>query len=241
MSLDIYNSLVSESRNIVVFTGAGISTESGIPDFRSPTGIWTKNQPIEFKDFLSSEEIRVEFWKRKFAIDAAISQAKPNSGHMAISKLNEIGKVSKIITQNIDDLHEQAGSNSVLHIHGELKKVRSSINPNLIYDLKGWELKTEDKCEKGSQLRPHIVWFGEAVPKIEEAEEITAKADVLIIVGTSLNVYPAAGLSNAVKPGTKVYLVDPGEVETVGISNLSIIKSTATEGLPKLVDFLLKE
>jgi len=226
--------------NIVILSGAGISAESGISTFRDSNGLWENHSIYDVATpdaWDRDSELVNRFYNAR---RKQLFTVKPNDGHFSLVKLETKFNVS-IITQNIDDLHEQAGSNSVLHLHGELKKVRSSINPNLIYDLKGWELKTEDKCEKGSQLRPHIVWFGEAVPKIEEAEEITAKADVLIIVGTSLNVYPAAGLSNAVKPGTKVYLVDPGEVETVGISNLSIIKSTATEGLPKLVDFLLKE
>ena len=226
--------------NIVILSGAGISAESGISTFRDSNGLWENHSIYDVATpdaWDRDSELVNRFYNAR---RKQLFTVKPNDGHFSLVKLESKFNVN-IITQNIDDLHEQAGSNSVLHLHGELKKVRSSINPNLIYDLKGWELKTEDKCEKGSQLRPHIVWFGEAVPKIEEAEEITAKADVLIIVGTSLNVYPAAGLSNAVKPGTKVYLVDPGEVETVGISNLSIIKSTATEGLPKLVDFLLKE
>ena len=226
--------------NIVILSGAGISAESGISTFRDSNGLWENHSIYDVATpdaWNRDSELVNRFYNAR---RKQLFTVKPNDGHFSLVKLESKFNVS-IITQNIDDLHEQAGSNSVLHLHGELKKVRSSINPNLIYDLKGWELKTEDKCEKGSQLRPHIVWFGEAVPKIEEAEEITAKADVLIIVGTSLNVYPAAGLSNAVKPDTKVYLVDPGGVETMGISNLTIIKSTATEGLPKLVDFLLEE
>ena len=226
--------------NIVILSGAGISAESGISTFRDSNGLWENHSIYDVATpdaWNRDSELVNRFYNAR---RKQLFTVKPNDGHFSLVKLESKFNVS-IITQNIDDLHEQAGSNSVLHLHGELKKVRSSINPNLIYDLKGWELKTEDKCEKGSQLRPHIVWFGEAVPKIEEAEEITAKADVLIIVGTSLNVYPAAGLSNAVKPGTKVYLVDPGGVETMGISNLTIIKSTATEGLPKLVNDLLEE
>ena len=149
MSIDVFNNLLNESSKIVVFTGAGISTESGIPDFRSPTGIWTKNQPIEFKDFLSSEEIRIEFWKRKFAIDATISKAKPNSGHIAISKLKKIGKVSKVITQNIDNLHQNSGisSDDVIELHGnttyakcldcemkyELELIKSLFEKKLLY------------------------------------------------------------------------------------------------------------
>jgi NAD-dependent deacetylase len=226
--------------NIVILSGAGISAESGISTFRDSNGLWENHSIYDVATpdaWNRDSELVNRFYNAR---RKQLFTVKPNDGHFSLVKLESKFNVS-IITQNIDDLHEQAGSNSVLHLHGELKKVRSSVNPNLIYDLKGWELKTEDKCEKGSQLRPHIVWFGEAVPKIEEAEEITAKADVLIIVGTSLNVYPAAGLSNAVKPGTKVYLVDPGEVETMGISNLTMIKSTATEGLPKLVNDLLEE
>ncbi len=226
--------------SIVILSGAGISAESGISTFRDSNGLWENHsiQDVATPDAWNRDsELVNRFYNAR---RKQLFTVKPNDGHLSLVKLESKFNVN-IITQNIDDLHEQAGSKSVLHLHGELKKVRSSINPNLIYDLEGWELKTEDKCEKGSQLRPHIVWFGEAVPKIEEAVEITAKADVLIIVGTSLNVYPAAGLCNAVKQDTKVYLVDPSEVETTGIRNLTIIKSTATVGLPDLVDDLLAE
>ena len=140
----------------------------------------------------------------------------------------------------MDDLHERAGSGHVLHLHGELKKVRSTVDENLVYILDGWELKKGDLCEKGSQLRPHIVWFGEAVPMIEPAMELSAEADIFIVIGTSLNVYPAAGLVHYVKNGTPVYLIDPHAEMLHGVKNLTILRETAGTGVPKLVKQLLK-
>jgi NAD-dependent deacetylase len=227
-------------QNVVILSGAGISAESGISTFRDSNGLWENHDiyDVATPEGWNKNPILVNrFYNER---RKQLLKVKPNEGHMALLQLEEAFNVY-VITQNVDDLHEQAGSKHVLHLHGELKKVRSTKYPELIYELEGWELKMGDQCERGAQLRPHIVWFGEAVPKIAEAEEITSKADVLIIVGTSLNVYPAAGLRNFVKPGTKVYLVDPGEVETGGISNLTVIKSTATEGLLQLIKDLLKE
>jgi NAD-dependent deacetylase len=159
---------------------------------------------------------------------------KPNAGHIALVELEKKFDV-RIITQNVDDLHEQAGSQNVLHLHGELKKVRSTIDDDLIYELKGWELKKGDLCEKGSQLRPHIVWFGEAVPMIEKAMELSAQADIFVVIGTSLNVYPAAGLVYYIKPGTPVYLIDPHAEMLSGVKNLTVIREPATTGVPALV------
>ncbi len=139
----------------------------------------------------------------------------------------------------MDDLHEQAGSAHVLHLHGELKKVRSTIDDTLVYTLDGWELKRGDLCEKRSQLRPHIVWFGEAVPMIEPAMELTAEADILIVIGTSLNVYPAAGLVNYIRRGIPVYLVDPKAEMLPGVQNLTVLRETAGAGVPKLVAEML--
>jgi NAD-dependent deacetylase len=226
--------------NVVILSGAGISAESGISTFRDNNGLWENHDIYDVAT--------LEAWKKNPTLvnrfynerRKQLLTVKPNEGHFALTQLEKDYNVN-IITQNVDDLHEQAGSKNVLHLHGELKKVRSTKYPNLIYKLDGWELKLGDKCEKGAQLRPHIVWFGEVVPKIEEAEIITSKADILIIVGTSLNVYPAAGLCNVVGKDTKVYLVDPADVNTAGINNLTVIKSTASEGLPGLIKDLLKE
>ena len=141
----------------------------------------------------------------------------------------------QIVTQNIDDFHERAGSHHVLHLHGEIRKSRSTVDPNLVYDIKGWKLKEGDLCEKGSQLRPHVVWFGEAVPAIEEAAEIVSSAQIFVIIGTSMNVYPAAGLINHVPGNTPVYIIDPNEVPVAGHSRIKVIREKAGTGVDTLI------
>jgi NAD-dependent deacetylase len=165
-------------------------------------------------------------------------EVKPNPAHYALVKLEEKFDV-QIITQNVDDLHERAGSKNILHLHGEIKKARSTIDENLVYEIKGWELKKGDLCEKGSQLRPHVVWFGETVPNITKAMQISQTADIFIVIGTSLNVYPAAGLINHVSANKPKYLIDPNAANIKSISNLNIIRKKAGEGVPELVDELL--
>lgn len=227
-------------KKIAVLTGAGISAESGIQTFRDGEGLWNR---YRFQDLATPEawqwhpEVVLEFynWRRK-----AAWEAKPNAGHLALVRLEEKYDV-QIITQNVDDLHERAGSKNVLHLHGELKKARSTSDPSLIYDLSHWEMKMGDLCEKGTQLRPHIVWFGEPVPMITPATRIVAEADIFIIIGTSLVVYPAAGLIVQVKPDSPKYYIDPKAFAMGGISNMQIIKKTAGEGVPGLVFDLLKE
>ena len=226
-------------KNIVVLTGAGISAESGIQTFRDGDGLWKK---YRFEDLATPEawnrdpELVLEFynWRRK-----KVWEAEPNAGHLALVKLEQKFDV-QIITQNVDDLHERAGSKNVLHLHGELKKARSAVDPNLVYELKTWELKMGDKCEKGSQLRPHIVWFGEPVPMIEPAKNIVSKADIFLIIGTSMVVYPAASLVIYVLPDKPKYYIDPKAFPVGGISNLNVIKKTAGDGVPELVEQLMK-
>ena len=222
----------------MVLSGAGISAESGISTFRDSNGLW-ENHRIEDVatpgGWEANPELVLEFYNQR---RKQLFKVEPNEGHKALVKLEDFYDV-QIVTQNVDDLHERAGSSNVLHLHGELKKVRSTIDHNLVYDLNHWELKSGDKCEKGSQLRPHIVWFGEAVPSIVLAEEHVRKADVLIIVGTSLNVYPAAGLVDVIKKGTKVYIVDPADVPTNGVENITVITAGAGEGLAELVNELI--
>jgi len=221
-------------KKIVVLTGAGISAESGIRTFRDSDGLWEEHRIEDVATF--------DAWKRNPALvldfynqrRKQLYEVKPNAGHDALVELENKFDVS-IITQNVDDLHEQAGSRNVLHLHGELKKVRSTIDDDLIYELKGWELKKGDLCEKGSQLRPHIVWFGEAVPMIEKAMELSSQADIFIVIGTSLNVYPAAGLVYYIKPGTPVYLIDPRAEMLSGVKNLTVIREPASTGVPALV------
>ena len=218
MSLEIFQNILSESSNTVVFTGAGISTESGIPDFRSPTGIWTKNKPIEFKDFLSSEEIRVEFWKRKFAVDLTISKAKPNIGHMVISELNQVGKVSKIITQNIDNLHQISGvpGENVIELHGNTTFAKC-LDCDLRYELNSIKKLFEQTnkppyCKNCSGIiKTATISFGQSMPKEEmlKAEKASLSCDLFIAIGSSLKVYPAASFPLvAKKNGSKLIILN---------------------------------
>ena len=218
MSLEIFQNILSESSNTVVFTGAGISTESGIPDFRSPTGIWTKNKPIEFKDFLSSEEIRVEFWKRKFAVDLTISKAKPNVGHMVISELNQMGKVSKIITQNIDNLHQISGvpGENVIELHGNTTFAKC-LDCDLRYELNSIKKLFEQTnkppyCKNCSGIiKTATISFGQSMPKEEmlKAEKASLSCDLFIAIGSSLKVYPAASFPLvAKKNGSKLIILN---------------------------------
>lgn len=223
---------------IVVLTGAGMSAESGIATFRDSGGLWEQYAVEDVatpEGYRRNPQLVLDFYnaRRKAAFDA-----KPNKGHIGLAEMEADYKVS-IITQNVDDLHERAGSTHVLHLHGELSKVRSTADPSLIYTLTSdnWEIKLGDKCEKGSQLRPHIVWFGEAVPMIEKAVDMVHTADILVVIGTSLNVYPAAGLLNYVRSGTPVYLIDPNDV-SIHQPDVCFIKKGASEGVAQLRNIL---
>ncbi|GHV18029.1 NAD-dependent protein deacylase [Bacteroidia bacterium] len=221
-------------KHLVVLSGAGMSAESGIATFRDSGGMW-EQYPIEDvatpEGFRRNPQLVLDFYnaRRKAAFEA-----KPNGGHIGLAEMEKDFKVS-IITQNVDDLHERAGSSNVLHLHGELSKVRSTADPSSIYTLTPDkpEIHIGDKCEKGSQLRPHIVWFGEAVPMIEKAIETVNTADILVIIGTSLNVYPAAGLLNYANPDTPVYLIDPKEVNAHR-QGIHFIQKGASEGVEEL-------
>lgn len=225
-------------KKVVVLTGAGISAESGCNTFRDSNGLW-RNYKIE-------EVASPEAWERnpQLVLDfynerrKKLFEAKPNAAHLALVELEKQFDV-EIITQNVDDLHERAGSGKVLHLHGELKKARSTGDPNLIYELNHWELKWGDTCEKGYQLRPHIVWFGEPVPMIEKATEIVAKADIFLVIGTSLVVYPAASLIHYVPPKTPIYYIDPHAKPIGGLHRLTCINEKAGSGVPRLVQKLL--
>jgi len=224
-------------KNLVVLTGAGISAESGIKTFREANGLWEEYDVMEvasIEGWHKNSELVMRFYneRRKQMIDC-----KPNEGHYGLAELEKYFNV-QIITQNVDNLHEKAGSKNILHLHGELSKSRSSVDPDLIYDIEGWELKWGDKCEKGSQLRPHIVWFGEAVPAMEDAVEIVKKADIFAVVGSSLVVYPAASLLNYVQRRVPIYVIDPNEVNASG--NITFIKEPASKGVRKLREFILK-
>jgi NAD-dependent deacetylase len=227
-------------KKIVVLTGAGISAESGIRTFRDSNGLWEEHRIEDvatFEAWQRNQDLVLDFYNQR---RKQLYEAKPNAGHLALTKLEKKFDV-QIITQNVDDLHEQAGSKHVLHLHGELKKARSTVDESLVYEIDGWELKKGDRCEKGSQLRPHIVWFGEAVPMIEKAIEISAVADIFIVIGTSLNVYPAASLIYYVKKGTPVYLIDPHAEMLNGIKNLTLFREPAGTGVPKLVNILIEK
>lgn len=226
-------------KNIVVLTGAGISKESGINTFRDSGGLW-ENHRVEdvanFDSWLKDPELVRSFYnqRRKDVINA-----KPNQAHIDLARLDKYFNVN-IITQNIDDFHERAGSKNIIHLHGEIKKVESVRDPMYIRELEGWELTVDHKDEYGDPLRPHIVWFGEAVPMIEPSVELCQKADIIIIIGTSLAVYPAAGLINYAPSNSKKYLVDPNDVKG-DIRGIKHIKEKASIGVRQVVDEILLE
>lgn len=225
-------------KRIVVLTGAGISAESGIKTFRDSGGLWEEYDIMDVatpEAWERNRELVLEFYNQR---RKQLYEVAPNDAHYALVEL-EKGYDVHIITQNVDDLHERAGSGQVMHLHGELKKVRSSVDDTLVYDLDGWELKPGDKCERGSQLRPHIVWFGEPVDMIPVAADLSSTADIYVIIGTSLNVYPAAGLVDYVRPGTPVYLIDPNDLSVGHIPGLHVIKEKASTGTKQLVKELM--
>ena len=226
---------------IVVFTGAGVSADSGISTFRDSDGLWANYRIEEVctPEALSTNRAKVvEFYnmRRKESLTK-----RPNDGHLAIASMEEWADV-EVVTQNVDNLHEQAGSKRVLHLHGELMKLRSERNPNLIYPIEGWEQSLDARAEDGALLRPYIVFFGESVPMFEPACKVVATADILIVVGTSLAVYPAASLVHYVRPNVPIYLVDPGTPDTRLIRNpLTHIKERGAVGVPQLVEKLRNE
>lgn len=227
-------------KKIVALTGAGISAESGIPTFRDANGLWEGHDIMEVatpEAWQRNPELVLEFYnqRRKGALNV-----KPNAGHLALAELEQYFEVS-IITQNVDNLHEKAGSTKVLHLHGELFKSRSTRFPDLVYDMEGWELKMGDCCEKGTQLRPHIVWFGEAVPLMDKAVEEALEADIFLVIGTSMLVYPAAGLINFVGEEVSKYIIDPKLPDLRAGRNLHLIAKKAGEGVPEIAQKLIKE
>ncbi|MEO6283820.1 MAG: NAD-dependent deacylase [Dyadobacter sp.] len=228
-------------KKLVVLSGAGISAESGISTFRDNNGLWD-NYRIEDvatpEAWIRNQELVLDFYnqRRKQAADV-----KPNAAHYALVELEKDYDVS-IITQNVDNLHEIAGSTKVFHLHGELFKSRSTKNADLVYQMTSWELKTGDLCEEGSQLRPHIVWFGEEVPMMETAVEITEEADIFLVIGTSLAVYPAAGLVHYVPAGKPIYIIDPAKPDINLKRNMTFIQEKATTGMETLIKkFLLED
>jgi len=228
------------SKIIVVLTGAGVSAESGLRTFRDHDGLWNDHRVEDVatpEAWASNMELVIRFYNER---RKQLLECEPNPAHYAIAELEKKYDVH-VITQNVDDLHERAGSSNVLHLHGELKKVRSTVDPSLVFELEGWELKVGDLCPKGSQLRPHIVWFGEPVPNIIRAAEITTTADILLVVGTSMKVYPAAGLVHYAPHACRKYYIDPAAQEQYMIENLEVIREKAGVALPILVKELLNE
>lgn len=215
-----------------------MSAESGVRTFRETGGLWEEYDVMEVASPQAWEkdmDLVLRFYndRRK-----QLHEVEPNDGHKGLVDLEKYFDV-KIVTQNVDDLHERAGSTKVLHLHGELKKVRSTVDPDIVFELDGWELKKGDTCEKGSQLRPHIVWFGEAVPTIQPASEIVSQADIFVVIGTSMNVYPAAGLISYVKPGVPIYLIDPNETALGYTSGIEFIHEGAGKGVQVLKERIL--
>ena len=223
---------------IIFFTGAGISAESGLRTFRDADGLWEEHriEDVATPEAFARDPARVlRFYDER---RAQVLHARPNKAHLAIAELEKHSSVG-VITQNVDDLHERAGSTEVLHVHGEILKCRSTHDPRLVLPVKGETLKLGDLCPLGSQLRPHIVWFGEDVPMLQEAAELIAQADVLVIVGTSLQVWPAAGLVNAAPMYARIHLVDPGTMPTS--KRITHWQENAATGLPKLISSLLDQ
>lgn len=226
-------------KNLVILTGAGMSSESGIKTFRDSGGLWENYDVSDVatpEAWYKNPELVLRFYNER---RRQLKNARPNKGHVGLSLLENDFYV-QIITQNIDNLHERAGSTRVLHLHGELTKARSTLNPNLVYDIGYKDINPGDCCENGTQLRPHIVWFGEEVPMMDEAVRIARDADIFVIIGTSMVVYPAAGLINYIPPKIPIYVIDPNDVDVPLTRNIEIIKEKATSGVVSLTERLLK-
>jgi len=226
-------------KKIVILTGAGISAESGLKTFRDSDGLW---EGYNIEDVATPEawarnpELVQQFYNER---RKSVLEAQPNAAHLALARLEKKYDVT-IITQNIDDLHERGGSSKVIHLHGIITRSQSSLNPRLTYPIHGWELRMGDKCEMGSQLRAHVVWFGEDVPMIATAVELCSAAEIFILVGTSLAVYPAAGLINYVQSDVTRYIIDP-HIPVSSSARVVEIPFKASVGVPMLVDELMTE
>jgi len=226
-------------KKLVVLTGAGISAESGIATFRDSGGLWEGHRVEDVatpEGWKKNSALVLEFYnqRRKKALDV-----KPNRGHEILAELEQHFNVT-VVTQNVDDLHERSGSTTVIHLHGSLFESRSTIDESLIYPIKGWELNLGDLCEKGSQLRPNIVWFGELVPMIEVAADYASQADIFLVVGTSMVVYPAAGLIHYVPVESPKFVVDPKIPEVGSIPYVTMIADKASTGMDKVKKQLLE-
>lgn len=220
-------------KKLVVLTGSGISAESGLKTFREMGGLWESYDVMEVaspQGWTADMELVLRFYNER---RRQLQNAKPNASHFGLVDLEKYFNVH-IITQNVDNLHEQAGSRKVLHLHGELTKVRSTGDESLIYDVGYKDVNKGDTCEKGFQLRPHIVWFGEMVPAMEEAAIIASEADIFVVIGSSLVVYPAAGLVNYVPVNAPLFVLDPNDVSMPGFRKVDFIQKTAVNGIDLL-------
>ncbi|HCC70705.1 MAG TPA: NAD-dependent protein deacylase [Bacteroidales bacterium] len=229
---------MENKKRLVVLTGAGMSAESGLRTFREMGGLWEEYDVTEVatpEAWERDPELVQRFYNER---RKQLLESEPNKGHRGLAGLEKYFDV-QIITQNVDDLHERAGNSKVLHLHGELRKARSSADPNLVYEIEGWELKMGDSCEKGSQLRPHVVWFGEPVPAMVEAAQIASEADIFVVVGSSLNVYPAAGLIGYAPQNASLWLIDPENVMAPVNRHVEIIQEKAGKGVELLTRRLL--
>lgn len=225
-------------KKLVALTGAGISAESGLKTFRDAEGLWEGHDVTDVaspEGWDKNRALVLDFYnqRRKQALTA-----KPNPGHIALVDLEKHFDVT-IVTQNVDNLHEKAGSSKVMHLHGQLFQSRSTLDPSLVYEMEGWELNEGDKCEKGSQLRPNIVWFGEMVPMMDQAIQEAQNADIFMVVGTSLLVYPAAGLVNYTKAGVPIFVIDPNKPE-LNIEGVTYYEEPASTGTPKCASYLIE-
>ena len=226
-------------KNLVILTGAGMSSESGIRTFREAGGLWEEYDVTEVASPIGwhkNMDLVLRFYNER---RSQLAGCQPNAGHIGIAALEKYFDVH-VITQNIDNLHERAGSTKVLHLHGEITRARSTSDPYLIYDIGYKDINRGDLCEKGSQLRPHIVWFGEPVPMMSEAVRITSEADIFAVIGSSLNVYPAAGLIDYAPENASLWLIDPNDVYVSVNRHVEIIKEPASKGVEVLTGKLLE-
>jgi NAD-dependent deacetylase len=225
-------------KKLIVLTGAGISAESGIKTFRDVDGLWEGHDVMEVaspEGYSENPELVLDFYNQR---RKQLLEVSPNKAHYNLAKLENYFDV-EIITQNVDDLHERAGSTKIIHLHGELLKVRSAVNESNVLDWRK-ELVLGDLCSEKSQLRPHIVWFGEMVPLLEKAIEITQTADILVVIGTSMQVYPAASLIDYIKPNTPIYFIDPKPmVSESDFNNLTVITKIASYGTDQLYNLII--
>lgn len=224
-------------KKLVVLTGAGMSAESGIRTFRDMGGLWEQYNVLEVASpqaWESNRDLVLRFYNDR---RRQLEGCQPNAGHMGLVDLEQDFEV-QIITQNVDNLHERAGSSKVLHLHGLLTQARSTADSQMVYDIGYRDIREGDLCEKGSQLRPNIVWFGEAVPAIHEAAELVRQADIFVVIGTSLSVYPAAGLLDEAPSGCPIFIVDPNDVLVATQNDFEFIDEKASTGVARLKEML---